>query len=87
MGQEKSWRVFWSSNISKTGVFLLSVQVLLSIYVVASYPLDFGTRFWNNPAYWADNPKEAPPEWTNFFTSKPSPIHITIVVEKPGDRF
>ncbi|MEM4494888.1 MAG: hypothetical protein QXE96_03715 [Candidatus Caldarchaeum sp.] len=53
--------------MSKVGVALLIVYFFLSIYVLVSYPLDFGTRFWNNPAYWADNPKEAPPEWTAFF--------------------
>ncbi len=86
MAQTKSWKVFWSSNVSKAGVFLLAVQVMASIYVVATYPLDFGTRFWNNPSYWADNPKEVPPEWTNLFTTKPAPKHIVITLEKLKDN-
>ncbi|MCS7133957.1 MAG: ABC transporter permease [Candidatus Caldarchaeum sp.] len=85
MAGENSWRVFWSSSVSKTGVFLLAVMVVLSLYVVAVFPLDFGTRYWNNPSYWADNPKEVPPEWVNLFTTKPLPTHITITIEKPGE--
>lgn len=82
---ETGWRVFWSSNVSKAGVFLLAVMVTISLYVVATYPLDFGTRFWNNPSIWADNPKEAPPEWTNLFTANPAPTHISITVTDVGE--
>ncbi|MEM4303378.1 MAG: ABC transporter permease [Candidatus Caldarchaeum sp.] len=86
MTQETAWKVFWSSNISKAGVFLLAVQVVVSVYVVVMYPLDFGTRFWNNPSYWADNPKEAPPEWTNLLSPKPAPTNIVMTFENPGDK-
>jgi len=79
-----AWSVFWASKTSRVGVLLLVVQVLLSLYVVLSYPLDFGTRYWNNPAYWAENPREAPPAWTNLFTSRPAPTHTVLTVEKPG---
>jgi peptide/nickel transport system permease protein len=82
---QKAWSVFWSSNTSRVGVILLAIQVLLSLYVLFSYPLDFGTRYWNNPAYWADNPREAPPAWTNLFTSRPAPTHTVVAVERPGE--
>ncbi|MCX8200793.1 MAG: ABC transporter permease [Candidatus Caldarchaeum sp.] len=84
---ENSWRVFWSSNVSKAGVFLLAAMVAISLYVVSTYPLDFGTRYWNNPSYWADNPKEVPPEWTNLFTARPAPTHITVSIKDVGETF
>ena len=82
---ESSWRVFWSSNMSKTGVVLLILYLVISVYVVVSYPLDFGTRFWNNPSYWADNPKEAPPEWIAFFTAPSPPRHMVFRLENPSE--
>ncbi|MEM0349410.1 MAG: ABC transporter permease [Candidatus Caldarchaeum sp.] len=82
---QSSWGVFWSSRMSKVGVALLIVYLFLSIYVLVSYPLDFGTRFWNNPAYWADNPKEAPPEWTAFFATASPPRHMVFRLENPSE--
>ncbi|MEM0440354.1 MAG: ABC transporter permease [Candidatus Caldarchaeum sp.] len=83
---ESSWRVFWSSNTAKIGVLLLVFLVSVSVYVIFSYPLDFGTRYWNNPSYWADNPKEASPEWTNLFTPNPQPSHKTITLTNIRDE-
>ncbi|MEM4576341.1 MAG: ABC transporter permease [Candidatus Nezhaarchaeales archaeon] len=59
---------FWASKTSKIGLAFLLVLVLISMYVVLTFPLDYGTRYWNNPKYWVDNPKVAMPEWINFFT-------------------
>ena len=42
------------------GLLSLSAQVVLSVWVVASYPDDFGNRIWSNPIHWVDNPKAAP---------------------------
>ncbi|MEM1942671.1 MAG: ABC transporter permease [Candidatus Caldarchaeum sp.] len=86
LAQRGGWSVFWMSKTSKAGVFLLTLQVIASAYVVSTYPLDFGTRYWNNPAYWADNPKESAPEWVNLFTAKPLPRHVSIVLENVGDE-
>ncbi|MCS7129756.1 MAG: hypothetical protein NZ919_03870, partial [Candidatus Caldarchaeum sp.] len=85
MAQESGWSVFWSSRVSKAGVVLLALQIAVSVYVLLSYPLDFGTRYWNNPAYWSDNPKEVAPEWVNLFSSKPSPRHILVSFENVGE--
>ncbi|MCS6770110.1 MAG: ABC transporter permease [Candidatus Caldarchaeum sp.] len=85
MAQESGWSVFWSSRVSRAGVVLLALQIAVSVYVLFSYPLDFGTRYWNNPAYWSDNPKEVAPEWANLFSSKPSPRHILVSFENVGE--
>jgi len=41
----------------------------ISIYVLVSYPSDFGTSQWNRPQHWANYPKAVPPTWTQRFTS------------------
>ncbi len=78
-------REFWASKVSKMGVALLVLLVVVSVYVVLTYPLDFGLRYWNNPAYWADNPKAVPPEWWNLFTDKKLPPHVIKDFHEPSD--
>ncbi len=65
----ESLEEFWRSHVSKAGIILLLIMIGISIYVVATYPLDYGVRYWSNPGYWADNPKLAEPEWVQYFTS------------------
>lgn len=64
---KESLSEFWTSKTSKVGIAFLLVIVFISVYVVFTFPLDYGTRYWNNPKYWVDNPKVAMPEWINFF--------------------
>ena len=58
---------FFSSGSGKIGSVLLVIFILISVFVVFTYPLNFGTTVWSNPAYWSDYPKSAPPTWTNIF--------------------
>ena len=58
---------FFSSTSGKAGSALLLIFLIISTFVVFTYPLDFGTTVWNNPAYWSDYPKSAPPSWTALF--------------------
>jgi len=67
---KESLSEFWASNISKLGVVFLIVVIAISIFTVATMPLDYGTRYWSNPRYWVDNPKAAKPEWINYFSSE-----------------
>lgn len=60
-------RELLTSGSGKVGVILLLIQVIISLYVVATFPSNFGPRTWNNPAAWADYPKAVPPAWVNFF--------------------
>ena len=60
-------QVFFSSGSGKMGSVLLIIFILISVFVVFTYPLDFGTTVWSNPVYWSDYPKSAPPTWTNIF--------------------
>ncbi|MEK7847531.1 MAG: ABC transporter permease [Chloroflexota bacterium] len=61
------WGVLWGSGAGRVGVLFLATLVLVSLYVVLTYPADFGLSRWNNPAYWADNTKSAPPAWTGLW--------------------
>ncbi|MDJ0270361.1 MAG: ABC transporter permease [Aigarchaeota archaeon] len=81
----EAWRVFWSSNISKLGINLLAILVIVSLYVVFTYPLDFGLKYWNNPAHWVDYPKGVPPEWAKYFTSENVTEHRIYTLYVPSE--
>jgi peptide/nickel transport system permease protein len=57
-----------SSGPGKVGVTMLLMLVAVATAVVVIYPSDFGPARWSNPALWADNPKAAPPGWTDVFS-------------------
>ena len=57
----------WKSAPGRAGVVLLALLCVTAIVVVVTFPPDFGPRIWSNPALWADQPRSAPPAWTNFF--------------------
>lgn len=78
-------RVLVGSAIGKAGLILLAFLVAMSAWVLATYPLDFGTREWSNPAVWADNPKAAPPAWTNLLPGSDAVIHATLATSMADD--
>ncbi len=71
-------KVLLSSGVGRAGLALLVLLVGISIYVLTSYPLDYGLRVWYNPAVWADYPPVKPPVW-----AAPGAVpHL--VLTKPG---
>lgn len=77
-------RRLWTSGSGKAGIVLLVVFTLVSLFVVLTYPADFGRNRWANPALWADNPKVAPPVWTNLLTAKRRAMHSVTLLEAPS---
>ena len=69
---------FWASRVSKLGIFFMLTLFAISLYVLVSYPSNFGTTQWNRPQHWADYPKGVPPTWTQMFTSIKKVEHQTI---------
>ena len=79
-----STREFLASGAGKAGSLFFLVLVAVSIFVLATYPIDFGLRFWNNPAVWADNPKLAPPAWVNALGSDSRAEHVVMELQRPS---
>ncbi len=79
-----SAKEFFSSGSGKAGTTFLLTLVVVSIYVLATYPLDFGVQRWNNPAVWADFPKLAPPSWSNFFSGQKRAEHLVLELRSPS---
>lgn len=79
-------RELWKSGPGKAGLILLGILLLTSLVVVVTYPVNFGSAYWANPGYWADNPKSAPPAWINLFTRNNNSRHVSIDVSEPAQK-
>jgi peptide/nickel transport system permease protein len=78
-------RLLVSSGVGKAGVALFVGLVVLSLWVVATYPLNFGRAHWSSPAVWADNPRNAPPFWTNWFGTERDVAHTVVTSTEPTE--
>ncbi len=63
MNLRDSLKLVLASGSGKVGITFLATLVLVSVFVLVWFPLDFGSQRWNNPVQWVDNPKAAPPVW------------------------
>ncbi len=76
---------FWAGPASKVGVSLLILLILVSVYVLATYPSDFGSRRWNNPAEWVDYPQAVPPAWMGTVTGHKGSQHYILTSTSPKE--
>lgn len=68
----------WSSGAGRAGAVLFVFLAVVSVYVVVTFPADFGPSRWSNPAVWADNPRNAAPVWSTWFSSSPAVPHLAL---------
>lgn len=75
-----------STGSGKIGVAFLTTLLVISVGVLATYPADFGVKYWSNPVLWADNPRVAPPSWTNLLTSQRRAETVVFEAASPTKR-
>lgn len=78
-------REFVRSPAGLVGAAILALFTLISLYVLVTYPLDYGTRYWSNPKYWEEYPKLVPPEWVNYFSAQKLPRRYVSELHKPSE--
>jgi peptide/nickel transport system permease protein len=76
-------RVLLSSNSGRAAALMFIAMIAISIYVLTTYPRDFGNDRWSAPLVWADNPKTAPPSWTRLYDDQ-AIEHQVIVQTEPA---
>ena len=76
-------RQLLASGPGRVGLVLAAILSIASIYVVLTYPFDYGPTRWSNPTVWADNPHAAPPAWTNLFGPKKA-VHRVLTAAAPS---
>lgn len=80
-----AFRELWRSDAGKGGILLLLLLFAGAIYVLTTYPLDYGDRTWSNPNVWVDNPKAAAPVWMNRLRTTPLPAHQRFAIGEPDE--
>jgi peptide/nickel transport system permease protein len=61
------------------GLFVVFLLVVLAAYAMITIPYNEAIRLWRGGEdVWYQNPKFAPPEWTNLFTSKKLPASFAV---------
>jgi len=73
------------SGAGISGILLLGLLMAGAIYVLTTYPLDYGDREWSNPTRWADNPKAVPPTWINLWQDQPRVEHRVFSASQPDE--
>lgn len=74
-------REVWASGAGRAGAILFAFLGLAAIFVWVTFPADFGPARWSNPAVWSDNPANAAPVWTQWFSSTEHAPHLVL---EPG---
>jgi peptide/nickel transport system permease protein len=64
------WREFAKVKSGIAGLVLLSCFILLGVFGPSLVPFPGATDHWRDIAFWQDNPRAAPPAWSNWFSSR-----------------
>lgn len=72
-----------STAAGRTAVVMFVIMLVICGWVLATFPHNFGSARWSNPVYWADNPKTAPPAWSNVFRRHDLPEQKVATLANP----
>jgi peptide/nickel transport system permease protein len=79
-----AWRILIGSWSGRVGLLMFAVMIGISIYVIATYPRDFGSSLWSSPKAWADNPKTVAPKWTALWNENAVENQSATLTEPSG---
>ncbi len=74
----------WRSWTGRAGLVLLGLMIFVSIYVLLTMPLDYGTKIWSNADYWKGYPKMVPPDWYRALFDRSLLPHTVMRLEQPS---
>jgi peptide/nickel transport system permease protein len=77
--------LFLTSGSGRAGLVLFGLMLLVSLYVLLTYPLNYGSARWSNPAYWANNPRHAPPIWSSVWSGQAAVPQTVVDIEQPAE--
>jgi len=78
------WKEFYKVKSGIFGLFLFALFLILVIFEPSLLQFPEANNRWRDISYWENNPKSAPPEWTNFFSSKKS--SVSDVLDTPEEK-
>jgi peptide/nickel transport system permease protein len=84
MRRGEALRQILASGAGKAGVGMAVVLGITALFVLATYPLDYGPTRWSDPTAWADYPKSAPPEWAMTLAGSRAARHRILHASEPS---
>ena len=78
-------QLFLTSGSGRAGLALFGLMLLVSLWVLFTYPLNYGSARWSNPAYWANNPRNAPPIWSSVLTGQAAVPQMVMDITQPAE--
>ena len=78
-------QLFLTSGSGRAGLVLFALMLLVSLWVLLTYPLNYGSARWSNPAYWANNPRHAPPIWSSVWSGQAAVPQTVVDIEQPAE--
>ncbi len=65
-----------------TGLIIIILLIIASVVILITIPYNEAIRLWRGgEGVWYQNPKTAPPAWTNWFTENDRPVSLHLTVE------
>jgi peptide/nickel transport system permease protein len=78
-------QLFLTSGSGRAGLALFGLMLVVSLWVLFTYPLNYGLARWSNPAYWANNPRNAPPIWSSVLTGQAAVPQMVMDITQPTE--
>jgi peptide/nickel transport system permease protein len=76
-------RLFLTSASGRAGLALFALMLVVSLWVLVTYPLNFGSAYWSNPAHWANNPRNTPPIWSAVLSGQAAFPQTVVTIDHP----
>jgi peptide/nickel transport system permease protein len=76
------WKEYRKVGSGLVGLGILLGLLLLALFGPALVPFPGATEHWQDIAYWKDNPRAAPPRWTNWFSAEKGAVSARMAASK-----
>lgn len=78
------WNEYRKNGAGLVGLGILALFLLLAVFGPSMVPFPGATEHWQDITYWQDNPRAAPPAWTNWFSPKKGSVSAFLLPSR-GD--
>lgn len=72
------WTEYRKNGAGLVGLGILVLFLLLALLGPSLVPFPGATERWHDITYWQDNPRAAPPAWTNWFSAKKGSVSAVL---------
>jgi peptide/nickel transport system permease protein len=82
-GLRDFWEEYRKVGSGLVGLGILCLFLLLALFGPSVVPFRGATEHWQDIGYWQDNPRAAPPVWTNWFSARKGAVSTRLAASPP----